>query len=200
MESWKMSNFCPYVIYRTQILVPVPPECWIFKRASLCYFLVSSYRSALFAPLKCNLGKAVSRAFWYFLQLLSILYSQIWKKVHEEDLKQTWRGRPVCKKNVCKKKLGNYNKCEFSNFLLFQWPKTIISVLVTWIMVDCNLAVRVVLSCAVDQLKNARFFARLETLSLGKIKQENFSLVRVSLTNLMVLASSSMMCCIAYKK
>ena len=35
--------------YRTQLLVPVPPECWIFKMASLCYFLVSSYRSALFA-------------------------------------------------------------------------------------------------------------------------------------------------------
>ena len=44
---------------------------------------------------------------------------------------------------VCKKKLGNYNKCEFSNFFLFQWPKMIISVLVTWMIVDCNLAVRV---------------------------------------------------------
>ena len=42
--------------------------------------------------------------------------------------------------------LGNYNKCEFANFLLFQWPKMIISVLVTWMIVDCNLAVRVVLS------------------------------------------------------
>ena len=27
----------------------IPPACWIFKMASLCYFLVSSYRSALFA-------------------------------------------------------------------------------------------------------------------------------------------------------
>ena len=71
----------------------------------------------------------------------SILYSKIWKKIHEEDLKQTRRDRPVCKK-----KLGNYNKCEFSNFFLFQWPKMIISVLVTWMTVDCNLAVRVVLS------------------------------------------------------
>ena len=37
----------------------------------------------------------------------------------------------------------------------------IISVLVTWMIEDCNLAVRVVLSfqlCAVDQFKNARFF------------------------------------------
>ena len=43
------------------------------------------------------------------------------------------------------KKLGNYNKCEFSNFFLFQWPKMIISVLVTWMIVRCNLDVRVVL-------------------------------------------------------
>ena len=47
---------------------------------------------------------------------------------------------------VCKKKLGNYNKSEFSNFFLFQWPKMIISVLVTWMIVDCNLVVRVVMS------------------------------------------------------
>ena len=49
----------------------------------------------------------------------------------------------------------------------------IISVLVTWMIVDCNLAVRVVLSfwlCAADQLKNARFLARLQTLSLGQVK------------------------------
>ena len=39
-----------------------------------------------------------------------------------------------------------HNKCEFSNFFLFQWPKMIISVLVTWMIVDCNLAIRVVLS------------------------------------------------------
>ena len=62
-------------------------------------------------------------------------------KENEEDLKQTRRDRPVCKK-----KLGNYNKCEFSNFFVFQWPKMSISVLVTWMIVDCNLAVRVVLS------------------------------------------------------
>ena len=46
--------------YRTQLLVPVPPECWIFKMASLCYFLVSSYRSALYALSKCNLGSISS--------------------------------------------------------------------------------------------------------------------------------------------
>ena len=118
----------------------IPPECWIFKMASLCYFLVSSYRSALFALSKCNLGSISS--FWYVLQLLNILDSEIWKKIHEEDLKQTRRpDRPVYKK-----KLRNYSKCEFSNFFLFQWLKMIISVLVTWMIVDCNLAVRVVLS------------------------------------------------------
>ena len=45
---------------RTQLLVPVPPECWIFKMASLCYFLVSSSRSALFALSKCYLGSISS--------------------------------------------------------------------------------------------------------------------------------------------
>ena len=51
----------------------------------------------------------------------------------------------------------------------------IISVLVTWMIVDCNLAVRVVLSFylyAVNQFKNARFFARLQTLSLGQINKK----------------------------
>ena len=59
-ESWKIGNFCPYVRYRTQLLVSVPPECWIFKMASLCYFLVSSYHTALFALSKCNLGSISS--------------------------------------------------------------------------------------------------------------------------------------------
>ena len=44
----KFAIFVRMFRYRTQLLVPVPPECWIFKMASLCYFLVSSYRSALF--------------------------------------------------------------------------------------------------------------------------------------------------------
>ena len=47
-------------LWTRQLLVPVPPECWIFKMASLCYFLVSSYRSALFAHWKCNLGSISS--------------------------------------------------------------------------------------------------------------------------------------------
>ena len=45
----------------------------------------------------------------------------------------------------------------------------IISVLVTWMIVDCNLAIRVALSfelCAVDQFKNTQFLARLQTLRL----------------------------------
>ena len=48
----------------------------------------------------------------------------------------------------------------------------IISVLVTWMTVDCNLAIRVVLSfwlCAVDQFKHTRFLARLQTLKIKKV-------------------------------
>ena len=50
---------------------------------------------------------AVFRAFWYFLYLLTIADSEIGKKKHEEDLKQTRRDRPIFKKKV-----GNYGKCE----------------------------------------------------------------------------------------
>ena len=84
---------------------------------------------------------AVFRAFGYFLYQLTIADSEIGKKKHEEDLKQTRRDRPIFKKKV-----GNYDKCEFSNFFLFQRAKMIISVLVTWMIVDCNLAVRFLLS------------------------------------------------------
>ena len=84
---------------------------------------------------------AVFRAFWYFFYLLTIADSEIGKKKHEEDLKQTRRDRPIFKKKV-----GNYEKCEFSKFFLFQRAKMIISFLVTWMIVDCNLAVRFLLS------------------------------------------------------
>ena len=36
-----------------QLLVPVPPEYWTFKMASLCYFLVLSHGLALFAVPRC---------------------------------------------------------------------------------------------------------------------------------------------------
>ena len=84
---------------------------------------------------------AVFRAFWYFLYLLTIAGSEIGKKKPEEDLKQTQRDRPIFKKKV-----GNYDKCEFYNFFLFQRAKMIISVFVTWIIVDFNFAVRLLLS------------------------------------------------------
>ena len=111
--------------------------------ASLCHFLGSSYRSALFALSKCNLGSIASfsicsPAAEHALQRNMKENSNKFNKF--KDLKQTRRDRPVCKK-----KLANYNKCEFFTFFLFHWPKRIISVLVTWMIVDFNLAVRVVL-------------------------------------------------------
>ena len=90
---------------------------------------------------------AVFRAFLFFFYLLTIADSEMGKKKHEEDLKQTRKDQPIFKKKV-----GNYNKCEFSNFFLFQRAKMIISVLVTWMIEDCNLAVRFL--CATDQFKN----------------------------------------------
>ena len=111
---------------------------WIFKMASLCYFLLSILWFSTFQ----NVIVAVFQVFLYFLYLLAILDSEIRKKNHEEDLKQTRRDRPIFKKKV----LGNYEKCEFSNFFLFQRAKMIISVLVAWMIVDCNLAARVLIS------------------------------------------------------
>ena len=88
-----------------------------------------------------NVTVAVFQGFLYFLYLLAILDSEIRKKNHEEDLKQTRRDRPIFNKKV-----GNFEKCEFSNFFLFQQAKMIISVLVAWMIVDCNLAARVLIS------------------------------------------------------
>ena len=87
---------------------------------------------AKFQLVSCNLSLAM---------IWQMTFTHKLPKLCSATLKQTRRDRPVCKK-----KLGNYNKCEFSNFFVFQWPNMIISVLVTWMLVDCNLAVRVVLS------------------------------------------------------
>ena len=119
--------------------MPVPPESWVFKMASLCYFLVLFHGSALFAISICNSDSISSLLI--FPLLLTIADSEIGKKKHEEDLKQIRRDRPIFNKKV-----GNYDKCQFSNFFLFQRAKMIISVLVTWMIVDCNLAVRFLLS------------------------------------------------------
>ena len=87
--------------------------------ASLCYFLVSSYRSALFSLSKCNLGSISS---------LLICPPAAEHTLQRNMKENSRRGLKTNKRPVCKKKLGNYNKCEFSNFFLFQWPKMIISV------------------------------------------------------------------------
>ena len=121
----------------------------------------------LFALSKCKLGSISS--FLIFPPAVEHTLLRNMKENSRRGLKtNTSEGIGLSARNV-----GNYNKCEFSNFFLFQWPKMIISVLVTWMIVDCNLAVRVVLSfklCAVNQFKNAQFFARLQTLSLGQLK------------------------------
>ena len=57
----------------------------------------------------------------------------------------------------------------------------------------------VVLVVRCKSIQKCPIFARLQTVSLGQIKLENFSLVRGYLTNLTVLESSSVMCCIACK-
>ena len=137
-----------------QLLVPVPPESWVFKMASLCYFLVLFHGSALFAISVCNSDSISSLLI--FPLLLTIADSEIGKKKHEEDLKQIRRDRPIFNKKV-----GNYDKCQFSNFFLFQRAKMIISVSIKWMIVDCNLAVRFLLSfqlCATINSKTTDFW------------------------------------------
>ena len=107
--------------------------------ASLCYFLVLSHGLALFAVPRCY-SDSISN-FLIFPLPADHSWQRNREKNHEENLKQTRRDRPISKKKV-----GTYDKCEFSNFFLFQRAKMIISVLVTWMIVDCNLAVRVLLS------------------------------------------------------
>ena len=107
--------------------------------ASLCYFLVLSHGLALFAVLRCYSDNISN--FLIFPLPADQADSEIGNKNHEEDLKQTRRDRPIFKKKV-----GTYDKFEFSNFFLFPRAKMIIGVLVTWIIVDYNLAVRILLS------------------------------------------------------
>ena len=58
-----VSCHLPYysvVLETRQLLVPVPPEYWIFKMASLCYFLVLFDGSALFGVSICSNGSISS--------------------------------------------------------------------------------------------------------------------------------------------
>ena len=106
----------------------------------------------------------------FLAHLLTIADSEIGNKNREEDLKQTRGDRPIFKKKV-----GTYNKCEFSNFFLFQRAKMIISVLVTWMTVDCNLSVRVYypFSCALQINSKRPIFDSLADTEFrsGKIRK-----------------------------
>ena len=69
------------------------------------------------------------------------LASEMVKKIREEDLEQTRSGL------FTRKSLAIMTNLSFLiSSVLFQRAKMIISVLVTWIIVDRNLAVRVLLS------------------------------------------------------
>ena len=120
-----------------QLLVPVPPESWVFKMASLCYFLVLFPGSALFAISVCNSGSISS-----FL-IFSLPTDHSWQRNREE---KAWRGLKTNTKGSAYFQEKGWQLCEFSNFFLFERAKMIISVLVTWMTVDCNLAVRFLLS------------------------------------------------------
>ena len=62
-----------------QLLVPVPPEYWIFKMASLSYFLVLFHGSALLAVSICNNGSILS-----FL-IFPLPADHSWQRNREEE-------------------------------------------------------------------------------------------------------------------
>ena len=66
-----------------QLLVPVPPEYWTFKMASLCYFLVLSHGLALFAVPRCY-SDSISN----FL-IFPLPADHSWQRHREQ---KSWRG------------------------------------------------------------------------------------------------------------
>ena len=79
-----------FVVLKTrQLLVPVPPEYWIFKMASPCYFLVLSHGLALFAVSRCYSGSISN----FLIFPLPVDHS--WQRNREE---KSWRGLKTNKK------------------------------------------------------------------------------------------------------
>ena len=120
--------------------MPVSHEYCIFKMGLLCYYVHLNLMVQHFLPFQI-VPVPVFRAFLDFLYLLTIPESEIRKKNREEDLKQTRRDPGL----FSRKRLATMTNVSFL-ILLFQRAKIIISVLVTWMIVDCNLDVRVLLS------------------------------------------------------
>ena len=83
--------FCllPYYSSSCQLLVPVPPEYWTFKMASLCYFLVLSHGLALFAVPRCY-SDSISN----FL-IFPLPADHSWQRNREQ---KSWRGLKTNKK------------------------------------------------------------------------------------------------------
>ena len=97
-----------------QLLVLVPPEDWIFKMASLCYFLVLSHGSALFPVSRCNSGSISS-----FL-IFPLPADHSWQRNREE---KSWRRLKTKSKGSAyfQQNGRNYDKCELSNFNKPKW-------------------------------------------------------------------------------
>ena len=78
-----------YYLKTRQLLVPVPPEYWIFKMASPCYFLVLPRGLALFAVSRCYSGSISN----FLIFRLPVDHS--WQRDREE---KSWRGLKTNKK------------------------------------------------------------------------------------------------------
>ena len=126
------------VLGTKQLLVPVPPEYRISRWHHFHLYPMVHH----FLPFQ-NVTVVVFRAVRYFLYLLTIgLDSEIAKKILE-DLEQT----RIAVAYLQEKNWQQWQMSVLISSVLFQRAKMIISVLVTWMIVDRNLAVRV-LSCS----------------------------------------------------
>ena len=106
------------------------------KSQNLCFWKEQTNESARMnapwnAPIRDRFSSLCARV---FSPAAAILEREKTLGTRLEDLKQTRRGGSACLQEKA---------CFCFCFFLFQWPKMITSVLVTWTIVDCNLAVRV---------------------------------------------------------
>ena len=112
--------------------LPPPPPLLISDKS-----LILFHGSALFAVSICNNGSISS------VLIFSLPADHSLQRNREE---KAWRGLKTITKGSAYFQEKGWQLCEFSNFFLFERAKMIISVLVTWMTVDCNLAVRFLLS------------------------------------------------------
>ena len=182
VQMFKYRRFHYFLKYVSLQLVPVLPKYTEFPRwRRLGLFPLGS---APFFRFQTNQSR-------YFIMFYVYLYSFYLLTANTKGTPLSIRPSRVTLRNVSTVVFFSFNRL-----------KMIISVLVPWMIVDCNLAVRLPSAfqlCALAQFQNDRFLALLQTLNLGQVKQDIFSPACDSLTKFVVLESSHVLYCIPCK-